>query len=190
MSRSGGRQLMQVLAVAGMAAGLLVGLPGAPAGAQPEGFPSFDDFTAVPADDYITTGPKSPGRWVNFSTPYNVACQFDAPIDGVPAGSTQAIICDGDMPGLANAPLAAGETVPGGCVIGTVRSQGAAGLRLNRESTGCGRQFSNGAFLGVGQKVSYRNVTCAVGTDQLVACLDTSLGHHGFMLRPSGSVAF
>jgi len=94
------------------------------------------------------------------------------------------------MPGMANAPLSSGDPVAGGCVIGTVRSQGAAGLRLNRESTTCGRQFSNGTFLGVGQKVSYRNVTCAVGADQLLACLDTSLGQHGFVLRPSGSTAF
>lgn len=189
MNRSAGR-LTLALTVAGMTAGLFIGVPGSPAGAQPTAFPDFDDFTVVPADSYITTGPKGPGRWVSFATPYNVACQFDAPADGVAAGSSQAVSCDGDMPGLANAPLASGATVPGGCVIGTVRSQGAAGLRLNRESTGCGRQFSTGAFLGVGQKVSYRNVTCAVGTDQLVACLDTSLGHHGFVLRPAGSSAF
>jgi hypothetical protein len=181
-------RVTRALAVAGMAGGLLIGTPGSPAGAQPAGFPNLDDFTAAPADAYITTGPKGPGRWVNFSTPYNIACQFDA--TDPPAGSSQAIMCDGDMPGLATAPLGSGAPVPGGCVIGTVRSQGAAGLRLNRESTGCGRQFSNGAFLGVGQKVSYGNVTCAVGADQLVACLDTSLGHHGFVLSPSGSTAF
>lgn len=182
------RRVARVLALAGMAGGLLIGAPGSPAGAQPAGFPNLDDFTAAPVDAYITTGPKGPGRWVNFSTPYNIACQFDA--TDPPAGSSQAIMCDGDMPGLASAPLGSGAPVPGGCVIGTVRSQGAAGLRLNRESTSCGRQFSNGAFLGVGQKVSYGNVTCAVGADQLVACLDTSLGHHGFVLRPSGSSAF
>jgi len=179
---------MRVLVIAGAAGGLLLGVPGSPAVAQPTGFPNFDDFTAAPVENYISTGPKGPGRWVNFSTPYNVACQFDAVEP--PAGSSQAIICDGDMPGLASAAFASGDPVAGGCVIGTVRSQGAAGLRLNRESTGCGRQFSNGAFLGVGQKVSYGNVTCAVGADQLVACLDTSLGQHGFVLSPSGSTAF
>ncbi|WP_235664004.1 hypothetical protein [Mycolicibacter terrae] len=182
------RRVTQALAVAGMAAGLLIAGQESPAQAQPAGFPDLDDFTAVPVDDYITTGPKGPGRWVNFTTPYNIACQFDA-IEP-PAGSSQAIMCDGDMPGMATAPLSSGAPVPGGCVIGTVRSQGAAGLRLNRESTSCGRQFTGGAFLGVGQKVSYGNVTCAVGADQLVACLDTSLGQHGFVLRPAGSTAF
>lgn len=182
------RRVAQALALAGLAGGLLMAGQGSPVQAQPAGFPNLDDFTAVPVDDYLSTGPKGPGRWVNFATPYNIACQFDA-IEP-PAGSSQAIMCDGDMPGMANAPLGSGAPVPGGCVIGTVRSQGAAGMRLNRESTTCGRQFSNGGFLGVGQKVSYGNVTCAVGADQLVACLDTSLGHHGFVLRPAGSSAF
>lgn len=182
------RRITRALSLAGLASALFIGAPGSPAGAQPAELPNLDDFTAAPVDDYITTGPKSPGRWVNFATPYNIACQFDA--TDPPAGSSQAIMCDGDMPGMASAPLSSGEPVAGGCVIGTVRSQGAAGLRLNRESTTCGRQFSNGAFLGVGQKVSYRNVTCAVGTDQLVACQDTSLGRHGFVLSPSGSTAF
>jgi hypothetical protein len=182
------RRVTQAVALAGLAGGLLMAGQGSPVHAQPAGFPNLDDFTAVPVDDYLSTGPKGPGRWVNFATPYNIACQFDA-IEP-PAGSSQAIMCDGDMPGMANAPLSSGAPVPGGCVIGTVRSQGAAGMRLNRESTTCGRQFSNGAFLGVGQKVSYGNVTCAVGADQLVACLDTPLGHHGFVLRPAGSSAF
>ncbi|WP_046296417.1 hypothetical protein [Mycolicibacter arupensis] len=177
-----------LVGAAAAAGGLFLAAPGSPAQAQPAGFPNFDDFATVPVDNYISTGPKGPGRWVNFSTPYNVACQFDA-IDP-PAGTSQAIMCDGDMPGLANAPLGSGAPVPDGCVIGTVRSQGAAGLRLNREPATCGRQFSNGAFLGVGQKLSYGNVTCAVGNDQLVACLDTSLGQHGFVLSPSGSTAF
>ncbi len=182
-------RVARVLAAAGMAGGLLIETPGSPAWALPAGFPDLDDFTAVPVDDYLTTGPKGPGRWVNFSTPFNIACQFEA-AGTQPAGSSQAIMCEGDMPGMANAALSSGSAVAGGCVIGTVRSAGAAGLRLNRESTRCGRQFSNGAFLGVGQKVSYRNVTCAVGADQLIACLDTSVGEHGFVLRPSGSSAF
>ena len=188
MNGSHRRILRLLVGAAAAAGGLFLAAPGSPAQAQPAGFPNFDDFATVPVDNYISTGPKGPGRWVNFSTPYNVACQFDA-IDP-PAGTSQAIMCDGDMPGLANAPLGSGAPVPDGCVIGTVRSQGAAGLRLNREPATCGRQFSNGAFLGVGQKLSYGNVTCAVGNDQLVACLDTSLGQNGFVLSPSGSTAF
>jgi hypothetical protein len=42
----------------------------------------------------------------------------------------------------------------------------------------------------IGQKVSYQNATCTVGGDGLVACLDTSLGQHRFVLKPSGNVTF
>jgi hypothetical protein len=45
-------------------------------------------------------------------------------------------------------------------------------------------------LLNVGQKVSYQKATCAVGGDGLVACLDNSLGQHGFVLKPSGNVTF
>jgi hypothetical protein len=45
-------------------------------------------------------------------------------------------------------------------------------------------------MLGAGQKVSYNNVTCAVGANKLVACLDTTSGEHGFVLQPSCSFAF
>lgn len=49
---------------------------------------------------------------------------------------------------------------------------------------------STGKPLGAGQKLSYLNVTCAVGADSLVACLDTTSGSHGFVLQRSGSSAF
>ena len=166
-------------------------MSGSPAGAQPAGFPDFGGFTAVSADNYFATAPTGFGRWVKFSTPYNIECQFNAPVGELRAGIAQSVICSGDMPGLAELPLVADTMVPGeGCEIGKVRSSDAEGMWLKRVSTVCGRQFSDGALLGVGQKVSYLNVTCAVGADQLVACLDTSLGHHGFVLRPSGSYAF
>ncbi|MEO6792381.1 MAG: hypothetical protein ABI253_08880 [Mycobacterium sp.] len=178
----------RVLAVAGLAGGLLVGLPGSPAGAQPAAFPNLDDFTAVSVDDYLTTGPKGPGRWVNFSTPYNISCQFVAA--GEP-GTLQAISCDGDMPGMDNAPYAQGSPEQGWCLTGTVRTENSGSVRLNRQSVMCpAGPFDSGKPLNVGQKVSYQNVTCAVGADRLVACLDTSAGQHGFVLKPSGSSAF
>ncbi|MDT5148253.1 MAG: hypothetical protein QOC58_2898, partial [Mycobacterium sp.] len=49
---------------------------------------------------------------------------------------------------------------------------------------------SGGKALSAGQKVSYLNVTCAVGADDLVACLDSTSGEHGFVLQRSGSWAF
>jgi len=47
-----------------------------------------------------------------------------------------------------------------------------------------------GKALAVGQKLSYLNVTCAVGADNLIACLDTTSGDHGFVLQSVGSWAF
>jgi hypothetical protein len=38
--------------------------------------------------------------------------------------------------------------------------------------------------------LTYLNVTCAVGADNLVACLDTTSGDHGFVVQRSGSWAF
>lgn len=161
------------------------------AAALPAGFPDLNKFSAVPVENYITTGPKGPGRWVNFSTPYNIECQFDAAPEPIQARSSQALHCDGDMPGMGSVPYVQGSPVQGWCDIGTVRTQNSGSLALNRESVMCPpRPFNSGALLSAGQKVSSSNVTCAVGAGQLVACLDTNSGQHGFVLKPSGSEAF
>jgi hypothetical protein len=46
------------------------------AAALPPGFPNLDSFAPVPVDNYITTGPKGPKRFVSFSTPYKHRMQF------------------------------------------------------------------------------------------------------------------
>jgi hypothetical protein len=156
------------------------------AAALPPGFPNLDSFAPVPADNYIRTGPKGPGRFVEFSTPYNIECIFTATTDPVPAGTTQGVNCDGDIPGVAS-----GGTATEACAVGKVGEVGAAGFRTERELTSCPLgSFNSGALLGAGQKVSYQNVTCAVGGDGLVACVDNSVGQHGFALKPSGNVTF
>jgi hypothetical protein len=156
------------------------------AAALPPGFPNLDGFAAVPVDSYIATGPKGPKRFVSFSTPYNIQCSFTATTDPVPAGSTQGVICTGEIPGLAS-----GATPTESCAIGKVGEAGASGFRTERELTNCPiGTFNEGAQLGAGQKLTYQNVTCAVGTDVFVACLDASLGQHGFALKPSGNVTF
>lgn len=188
--RTAADRIARLLAAGIVAAALAVA--GAPpqAAALPAGFPSLNDFALAPVDNYITTGPKGPGRWVNFSTPYNINCQFDAAPEPIAAGSSQVIQCDGDMPGMDNAPYSEGSPEPGWCLIGTVRTQNSGSLRLNRESVSCpAGPFSSGTLLNSGQKVTSQNVTCAVG-DQLVACLDTNSGQHGFVVKPSGSEAF
>ncbi|GAB1815559.1 hypothetical protein [Mycobacterium sp. MUNTM1] len=156
------------------------------ADALPPGFPNVDSFVAAPADNYIGTGPKGPGRFVAFSTPYNIQCGFTATVNPQPAGSSQGIHCEGQIPGVASGP-----TPTQSYAAGTVGDWGAAGFRIDKELSGCPiGSYNHGTLLGAGQKVSYQNVTCAVGGDGLVACLDTSLGQHGFALKPSGNVTF
>jgi hypothetical protein len=156
------------------------------ASALPAGFPDLNAFAATPVDNYIGTGPKGPKRFVSFSTPYNIECNFVATVEPVPAGQSQGISCDGDIPGYSSGP-----TATEACGVGTVADWGASGFRFEKELTNCPpRPANSGTLLQVGQKVTYENVTCAVGGGGLVACLDTNLGQHGFVLKPSGSVAF
>ena len=169
--------------------------PAPQAGAQPPpGFPNLDGFTSVPADGYATTSqPGAPPR-IRFSVTPTLVCDFyggTAP----PPQPSQDIKCNGDMPGMDDFPIAGGgRTKPGDCVEGAVTFNG-PGYGLSRMSyAGCGGNPptlpSAGKPLGAGQKVSYLNVTCAVGPDNLVACLDTTSGDHGFVLQRSGSWAF
>ncbi|BBZ12529.1 hypothetical protein MBRA_27240 [Mycobacterium branderi] len=47
----------------------------------------------------------------------------------------------------------------------------------------------NAAALNAGQKIETGDVTCAVGANQLLACIDPSRDK-GFVLQPSGSWVF
>jgi hypothetical protein len=177
---------VRILAAAITAAAVAVAGCGSRAAALPPGFPKLDRFAPVPVDNYISTGPKGPKRFVTFSTPYNIQCVFAATTDPVPAGDSQGISCQGDIPGVAS-----GATPTRSCAIGKVADWGTSGFRLDNELTNCPiGTFNSGTLLNAGQKLSYQNVTCAVGGDGLVACMDTSLGQHGFALKPSGNVTF
>lgn len=163
-----------------------------PAAQPPPGFPNLDGFTSVPADGYLTAASPGSSPRVAFSTPSNLVCDFyggTAP----PPPPSQDIKCNGDMPGLDDVPIAGGaHPRPGDCVVGAVTFNG-PGYQLSRMShSGCDGNpaAASGKLLAVGQKVSYLNVTCAVGADDLLACLDTTSGDHGFVLRRSGSWAF
>lgn len=175
-----------------LAASAIVSAPPAPA-APPPGFPNLDGFTAVPVDGYLTTSPGSAPR-VSFSATPTLVCDFYGGPAPAPQPS-QDIKCSGDMPGLNDLSFpGGGHPKPGDCVVGQVNFKG-PGYELSRMSYGgCEGNPpplpSGGKALGVGQKLSYLNVTCAVGTDNLVACLDTTSGDHGFVLQSSGSWAF
>lgn len=149
------------------------------AGAQPPGFPDLGGFAAVPVENYIEPPEKGP-PFAYFSTPYNIACFFEAG-EPIPAWSGQGITCNGEFPGLDS----------GSCVVGRAAAAGMGpGYAVTRTGEPCGKQFTHGNLLNAGQKVTYRNATCAVGADHLVACLDTTSGQHGFVLKPSGSAGF
>ncbi len=164
------------------------------AGAQPPpGFPSLDGFTAVPSDGYVTSsGPDTPAR-ISFSAPSAVVCSFYGGPAPAPQPS-QDIKCTGDMPGMDDVPIPGGHPRPGDCVVGSVTFKG-PGYQLSRMSyAGCDGNPATlpagGKVLAAGQKLSYLNVTCAVGADNLIACLDTTSGDHGFVIQRSGSWAF
>lgn len=147
------------------------------AAAQPPGFPDLSGFAPVPVENY-TDPPGSKGlRYARFSTPFNIACWFAA-ADPVPVWHSQDINCLGDMP----------DANP--CMVAKASPGSGPAYVINKTGDTCGAPHTNGVPLNVGQKVSYRDATCAVGADHLVACLDTSHGEHGFVLKPSGSFAF
>jgi hypothetical protein len=186
---------MRALGALTLAAASAIAASAPQAAAQPPpGFPNLDSFTAVPVDGYVTTFRPGTSPRINFSAPYNMVCDFyggTAP----PPQPSQDIKCNGDMPGMDDVPFpGGGHTRPGDCVVGVVNFKG-PGYELSRMSYGgCegspATSPSGAKLLGVGQKLSYLNVTCAVGANNLVACLDTTSGDHGFVLQRSGSWAF
>ncbi len=190
-----GALTMRALGGLTLAAASAIAAPAPQAGAEPPpGFPSLDSFTAVPADGYAATSRQGSGSRISFSASPTLVCDFyggTAP----PPQPSQDIKCNGDMPGMDDVPFpGGGHPKPGDCVVGAVNFKG-PGYELSRMSYGgCEGSPpplpSGGKSLGAGQKVSYLNVTCAVGADGLVACLDTTSGDHGFVLQRSGSWAF
>ncbi|OBI99358.1 hypothetical protein [Mycobacterium sp. 1465703.0] len=159
----------------------------------PPGFPNLDTFTAVPADGYLGGGAPGGTPRVSFSSGSALVCDFYGGPPPVPQPS-QDIKCKGDMLGMDDVPFPGGRPRPGDCVVGSVDFKG-PGYQLSRMSYGgCDGNPAplpaGGKALGSGQKLTYLNVTCAVGADNLVACLDTTSGDHGFVVQRSGSWAF
>lgn len=151
------------------------------ASAQPPGFPNLDSFAPVPVEDYFVINYRGvPGsRSMSFDTPYNLHCVMDA--SEPKTLSSTGIRCTGDLP----------DTEPGDCVIGSLNGAGPSGsYGLTRTPGNCSPFIAGEKQLSIGQKITYKNVTCAVGAGQLTACLDTHSGRHGFVLKPSGSEVF
>ena len=190
-----GALTMRALGGLTLAAASTVAAPPPQAGAQPPpGFPNLDSFSSVPADGYATTSRQGGAPRISFSATPTLVCDFYGGAAPAPQPS-QDIKCSGDMPGMDDVPFpGGGHPKPGDCVVGAVNFKG-PGYELSRMTYGgCDGSApplpSGGKSLGVGQKVSYLNVTCAVGADNLVACLDSTSGDHGFVLQRFGSWAF
>lgn len=185
---------VRVLGGLTLAAASAIAVAAPPAGAlPPPGFPNLDAFTPVPADGYIGAGAPGSSPRVSFSAGSALVCDFYGGPPPVPQPS-QDIKCKGDMSGLDDVPFPGGRPRPGDCVVGSVDFKG-PGYQLSRMSyAGCDGNPAplpaGGKSLGAGQKLTYLNVTCAVGADDLVACLDTTSGDHGFVVQRSGSWAF
>ncbi|MBW0015822.1 hypothetical protein [Mycobacterium sp.] len=160
----------------------------------PPGFPNLDGFTPVSADGYTAPTRQDASTRISFSATPTLVCDFYGGAAPPPQPS-QDIKCTGDVPGLDDLTFpGGGHPKPGDCVVGSVNFKG-PGYELSRMSyAGCDGNpptlSSGGKPLAAGQKLSYLNVTCAVGADNLVACLDTTSGDHGFVLQRSGSWAF
>ena len=191
------RATMRTLAAVALAAGLVGCMPVKHSEAEPRQMPNFNDFTAVPVEGFFFSFSK--GRYGDFSTPYDITCHFYA-LPKPNTGPSQEIKCEGAvMPGMDDVPFVSSEQPgPDDCTLISARpSDSGPDYVLHRSilPKGCpgGAPYTppnKYTLLDVGQKLSYQNMTCAVGADRLIACLDTTSGQHGFVLQPSGSWAF
>jgi hypothetical protein len=144
--------------------------------ARPPGFPVLESF--VPITD---TGPFEftwrGGSALSFTTPDgSIACLFDAVAS-----------CNGVIPAL---PTSASGGHTGGCPYVSypdVDIDAAGPYELNAGGGTCPPFL--GRPLAAGHRLVTSSMTCGVGNDNLVACID-SAGKHGFVLQPSGSWAF
>ncbi|OBK49779.1 hypothetical protein [Mycobacterium sp. 1081908.1] len=189
--RAGG-VTMGALTLAAASAIAATAVPRAAADPPPR-FPDLSRFTAVPVDGYATPSQGGTPR-ISFSVTPTLVCDFYGGPAPAPQPS-QDIKCSGDAPGMDDVPFpGGGHSKPGDCVVGAVNFKG-PGYELSRMTySGCDGNppalTSGGKPLAPGAKLTYLNVTCAVDAGNVVACLDTTSGDHGFVLQPSGSWAF
>jgi hypothetical protein len=160
------------------------------AAAAPPNFPDLSGFQPVDADAYRAEhGYATEG--VRFSTPDGVHCSLSHNV----RGSESVASCRGDLPGAGGATgVLATSYVP------TVWQQvdlSQPEMYLEMEDHGLRDVPVDPAsfqVLSAGSKITFANITCAVGDAPLTACIITSaspgLVDHGFVLQPGGSSTF
>ena len=114
---------------------------------------------------------------LDLSTPFNITCSFSREGGG---RSSQYLRCKGRMADSADP-----------CAFWEIYWESSKDS-YDRTWSGsdCANHFSIAPNCCQGKNVHILNVTCAVGDDRLVACLDTYNGEHGFFLQPSSSRSF
>lgn len=146
--------------------------------AEPAGFPDLNSFAEVPTGPYVVAGSRGLSS-ISFSTADGINCNFGNPPN--PNGQNQLVTCDGPLPGLQDVP----STGSGACDIGSVNQYSIGHFKKD-----CKDSKPTHKLLNQGQKISYGNVTCAVGDGPLIACIERVSPERGFVLQPPGSFVF
>lgn len=140
------------------------------AGQPPQGFPDLGGFRAVDSKPFRHQ--SRGGLYSSFVTADGlISCTMAS-------GSSSG--CRGDLPG---APGSEGSGSGAGCTAVGGWDQ----YSFSRTTVHCPPY--SGEKLNQNEKLVDGDMTCAVGEDRLVACINTR-GNHGFVLRPGGSWTF
>jgi hypothetical protein len=179
----GVRRSSTVFVFCGVAAAVMAAATTGTARADPQ-FPDFATFNAVDIHNYVT---DPNGNVVSFSTPDGLNCNFDTTLMMKDETTNQSLNCLGTFPGVDRKP-----PQDNWCESNYVTAGGSFTYRFSTDQVSCDHPPSRpGKLLPVGSKISAGNVTCAVASGSLTACLDLRGGQrHGFVLQPSGSGAF
>lgn len=140
------------------------------AGQPPQGFPDLGGFKAVDSKPFRQQ--SRGGMYSSFVTADGlISCTMAS-------GSSSG--CRGDLPGV---PRSEGSGDGAGCAVVGGWDQ------YSFSSTTVHCPPYSGEKLNQNEKLVDGDMTCAVGGDRLVACINTR-GNHGFVLRPEGSWTF
>lgn len=166
----------KTVVVVGVALAMAAAMTPAPAHARPPGFPDLGSFTPIVDTTGFTFSWRG-GSELSFTTPDgSIGCLFNAVAS-----------CNGAISAL---PPTASSGRAGGCPYVShpdVDVHAAAPYRFTTTGGTCPPFL--GRPLPTGHKISTSAMTCAVGQDSLVACVDAD-DQHGFVLSHTGSWTF
>lgn len=165
-------------------AGVVATLCAPAADAQPPNFPDFAGF-AVVTDTHLSLYLVGTQQTVRFSTPDGLYCGINT-LGGV----GESVRCYGPVPGMRGLPVIADPMVAKPCDFGVALLRSANPGEVTSYRGECPSDLSGAAALLPGQMVSLKSTTCGVAPGNVTACIDSTVGGHGFVLKPSGSWTF